>query len=152
VSQQDAARTRKMSVRVREIVANVIEHQVKDARLGMVTITDTRMTPDLHEATVFWTVWGDEATRIDSAAALESAKGVVRRAVGRATGLKHTPSIEFVLDAVPENAHHIEELLAKVRDEDERVHRAAEGAKPAGDPDPYKRTAFPDEPTHPPTQ
>jgi ribosome-binding factor A len=140
VSQQDAARTRKMSVRVREIVASVVEAQIKDPRLGMVTITDTRMTGDLHEATVFWTVWGDDATRADSAAALESAKGVIRSAVGRATGLKHTPSIEFVLDAVPENAKAIEDLLARARDEDERVHRVAEGAQPAGDADPYKPT------------
>jgi ribosome-binding factor A len=127
-----------MSVRVREIVASVVEHQVKDERLGMVTITDCRMTPDLHEATVFWTVWGDDVQRAASAAALESAKGVVRSAVGRATGLKHTPSIEFVLDAVPENAKAIEELLARARDEDERVHHLAESATPAGDPDPYK--------------
>jgi ribosome-binding factor A len=138
VSQADAARTRKTSVRVREIVASVIERQIKDVRLGMVTITDCRMTPDLHEATVFWTVWGDDAQRADSAAALESAKGVIRSAVGRATGLKHTPSISFVLDAVPENAQAIEELLARAREEDERVHRVAEGAQPAGDPDPYK--------------
>src|ERR1700760_1718452 len=114
----DAGRTRKYSVRVREIVASVVEHQVKDERLGMVTITDVRMTPDLHDATVFWTVWGDDAQREASAAALEAAKGLGRTAVGRATGLKHTPSITFMLDAVPENAHHIEELLARVRDED----------------------------------
>jgi ribosome-binding factor A len=129
---------RRIAVRVHEVVASVVEHQVKDERLGMVTITDVRMTADLHEATVFWTVWGDEAQRADSAAALEAAKGLVRTAVGRATGLKHTPSITFVLDAVPENAHHIEELLAKVRDEDERLHRAAESATPAGEADPYK--------------
>jgi ribosome-binding factor A len=134
-----------MSVRVREIVASVVEHQVKDERLGMVTITDCRMTSDLHEATVFWTVWGDDAQRAASAAALESAKGVVRSAVGRATGLKHTPSIEFVLDAVPENAKAIEELLARARDEDERVHSLAERATPAGDPDPY-RPAHPTQP------
>jgi ribosome-binding factor A len=141
VSPADAARTRKMSFRVREVVASVIERQVKDARLGMVTITDTRMTPDLHEATVFWTVWGDDATRADSAAALESAKGVIRSAVGRATGLKHTPSITFVLDGVPENAKQIEDLLARAREADERVHRAAEGAQPAGEADPYKPLA-----------
>jgi ribosome-binding factor A len=129
---------RRIAVRVREIVASVVESQIKDPRLGMVTITDARITPDLHDATVFWTVWGDDTVRADSAAALESAKGVIRSAVGRATGLKHTPSIAFVLDAVPENAHHIEELLARARDEDERVHRAAEGAKPAGDADPYR--------------
>jgi ribosome-binding factor A len=127
-----------VSVRVREVVASMVEGQIKDPRLGMVTITDVRMTPDLHEATVFWTVWGDEQARVETAAALESAKGVIRSAVGRATGLKHTPSIEFVLDAVPENAHHIEELLARARDDDERLHRAAENARPAGDPEPYR--------------
>jgi ribosome-binding factor A len=127
-----------MSVRVREIVASVIERQIKDDRLGMVTVTDVRMTPDLHEATVFWTVWGDDTVRADSAAALESAKGIVRSAVGRATGLKHTPSITFQLDAVPENAKAIEELLARAKDSDERVHRVAEGAVPAGEADPYK--------------
>jgi ribosome-binding factor A len=127
-----------MSVRVREIVASVVEHQIKDDRLGLVTITDVRMTPDLHEATVFWTVWGDEAARADTAAALDSATGIVRSAVGRATGLKHTPSITFVPDAVPENAKQIEAALARARDEDERVHRVAQGASPAGDPNPYK--------------
>src|SRR5881409_3044410 len=102
-----------MSVRVREIVADFIERQVKDPRLGMVTITDTRMTPDLREASVFYTVWGDETARAETASALESAKGVIRSAVGRATGLKHTPSLAFIHDALPENAHHIEELLAQ---------------------------------------
>jgi ribosome-binding factor A len=129
---------RRIAVRVREVVASVVEHHIKDDRLGMVTITDVRMTPDLHEATVFWTVWGDAQVREDSAAALDDAKGHVRTAVGRATGLKHTPSITFVLDAVPENAAHIEELLEKARVDDERLHQAAERAKPAGDPDPYR--------------
>jgi ribosome-binding factor A len=134
-----------MSVRIREIVASVLERQVKDPRLGLVTVTDARLTGDLREATVFWTVYGDEVTRSASAAALESAKGVVRSAVGRATGLKHTPSITFVLDAVPEAAHHVEELLTLARVEDERVQRVAEGAVPAGDPDPYRRPADEDE-------
>jgi ribosome-binding factor A len=134
----DQARTRRMSVRVREIVADVIERRVKDPRLGMVTVTDARLTPDLREATVFYTVWGDDAVRADTAVALESAKGVIRTAVGRGTGLKHTPSIAFVPDAIPENAKHIEELLAVARASDEHVHHLAEGAQPAGDADPYR--------------
>src|SRR4051794_13241777 len=104
----------------------------------MVTITDARITPDLHDATVFWTVWGDDATRADSAAALESAKGVIRSAVGRGTGLKHTPSITFVLDAIPENARHIEEVLDRARMADEQVHHIAERATFAGEPEPYR--------------
>ena len=134
----DEARTRRMSVRVREIVANVIERQVKDPRLGMVTVTDTRMTPDLREATVFYTVWGDDNVRQDTANALESAKGVIRSAVGRGTGLKHTPSIAFVLDAIPENARQIEEALERARMADEQVHQIAERATFAGEPDPYR--------------
>jgi len=127
-----------MSVRVREIVANVIERQVKDPRLGMVTVTDARMTPDLREATVFYTVWGDDTVHTDTAHALESAKGVIRSAVGRGTGLKHTPSLAFVLDAVPENARHIEEVLDRARLADQHVHEIAEHATFAGDSDPYR--------------
>lgn len=127
-----------MSVRVREIVADVIERQVKDPRLGMVTVTDARLTPDLREATVFYTVWGDDNVRADTAVALESAKGVIRSAVGRGTGLKHTPSLAFIPDAIPENAKHIEDLLARAHAADEHVHQLAEGARPAGDADPYR--------------
>jgi ribosome-binding factor A len=127
-----------MSVRVREIVASVIERQIKDPRLGMVTVTDARMTPDLREATVFYTVWGDDNVRADTAQALESAKGVIRSAVGRGTGLKHTPSLAFVLDAVPETARHIEEVLERARHADEQVHQIAEHATFAGDADPYR--------------
>jgi ribosome-binding factor A len=134
----DQGRVRRMSVRVREIVADVIERQVKDPRLGMVTVTDARLTPDLHEATVFYTVWGDEAVRAETALALDSAKGVIRSAVGRGTGLKHTPSITFIADAIPENAKHIEELLERARLVDERVQQLAQNARPAGDEDPYR--------------
>ena len=142
----DAARARRMGVRVKEIVADQVEHRVKDPRLGMVTITDARLTPDLREATIFWTVWGDETVRADSAAALEASKGSIRSAVGRATGLKHTPSITFILDAVPENAAHIDEVLARAHEQDERVHEAARNAAYAGEADPYREpSAHPDE-------
>jgi len=141
----DQARTRRMSVRVREIVADVIERQVKDPRLGMVTVTDARLTPDLREATVFYTVWGDDAVHTDTALALESAKGVIRSAVGRGTGLKHTPSIAFIPDVVPESARHIEDLLAQARAADEQVHHLAEGAQPAGEADPYRHPDADDE-------
>jgi ribosome-binding factor A len=134
----DEGRTRRVAVRIREVVASVIEWQIKDPRLGMVTVTDARVTPDYREATVFYTVWGDDAAREASAAALASATGVIRSAVGRATGLKHTPSISFVPDAIPENARHIEAVLAAARASDERVQHLAAAAEPAGDPDPYR--------------
>jgi ribosome-binding factor A len=134
----DVARARKLAVRIREIVAATLRAQVKDPRLGMVTVTDAKVTPDLREATVYYTVFGDTADEASSAAALESAKGVLRSAVGRQTGVKFTPSLAFVLDRVPDTARHIDELLAVARAADAEVQRAAADAVPAGDPDPYR--------------
>jgi ribosome-binding factor A len=134
----DAARARKLAVRIREIVASTLKAQVKDPRLGMVTVTDARVTPDLREATVFYTVFGDAAEQASSAAALESAKGVLRSAVGRQTGIKFTPTLSFTLDQVPDTARQIDELLERARAADAEVQRAAAEAIPAGDPDPYR--------------
>ncbi len=155
----DVARARKLAVRIREVVASTLEMQVKDPRLGMVTITDAKVTPDLREATLYYTVLGDERQRADTAAALESARGVLRAAVGRQTGVRHTPSLAFIADVVPETAGRVEELLAQARAEDARVQAMAQSAHPAGDPDPYRvpRTiddadvsgSDPEEPTEP---
>jgi ribosome-binding factor A len=134
----DVARARKLAVRIREVVSMTLELQVKDPRLGMVTITDAKVTPDLREATLYYTVYGDEQERADSAAALESAKGVLRSQVGRQTGVRYTPSLQFVADVVPETAGRLEELLAQARLEDARVHEMAERAQPAGEADPYR--------------
>jgi ribosome-binding factor A len=134
----DQARARRLAVRIREIVAYTLEHQVKDPRLGMVTITDARVTPDLRDATLYYTVYGDEAARADSAAALDSARGVLRSQVGRQTGIKFTPTLAFVPDVVPEQADHIDALLGVARDADAGLAEVRQGARYAGDPDPYK--------------
>ena len=141
----DAARARKLAVRIREIVASTLEHQVKDPRLGMVTITDAKVTPDLRDATVYYTVYGDDTARDESAAALESARGVVRSTIGRQTGVKFTPTLTFVADMVPDTAKHIDELLQRARAADEEVNRAAAAAKPAGEADPYRVPREPDD-------
>lgn len=134
----DAARARKLADRIKVIVAEMLELRVKDPRLGFITITDARVTNDLQQATVFYTVLGDEAALADTAAALESARGVLRKEVGRQTGVRHTPTLTFIADAIPETAAHIEELLAKVAAADAEVLRAAAGATYAGEADPYK--------------
>jgi ribosome-binding factor A len=134
----DQARARRLAVRIREIVASTLENQVKDPRLGMVTITDARLTPDLRDATLYYTVYGDETERAESAAALESARGVLRSQVGRQTGIKFTPTLAFVPDAVPEQSERINELLAVARDADAGLAQVREGKSYAGDPDPYK--------------
>ena len=141
----DAARARKLADRIRVIVAETLEMRVKDPRLGFITITDARVTNDLQQATVFYTVLGDDAARTDTAAALESARGVLRSEVGRQTGVRHTPTLAFVADAVPETAAHIEELLQRAAEADAEVHRAAAGAAYAGEADPYRAPRLDDE-------
>lgn len=141
------ARARRLAGRIKQIVASMLEMQVKDPRLGMVTVTEVRLTGDLHDATIFYTVYGDAAAAADTAAALESAKGVLRSEVGRQTGVKFTPTLTFMLDAVPETAQQIDELLAAAQAADAEVEKARIGATYAGDPNPYREPAEPLEPT-----
>jgi ribosome-binding factor A len=135
----DAGRARRMSARIKQIVASTIETQIKDPRLGMVTITDVRLTGDLHDATVFYTVLGDAETRQASGQALESATGVLRSEVGRRIGVRFTPTLAFVLDALPESADQINELLERAARADAEVEKARVGAQPAGEADPYRK-------------
>ncbi|MFP5072994.1 30S ribosome-binding factor RbfA [Pseudonocardia nantongensis] len=138
----DHARARKLAKRISQIVAEALEHEVKDPRLAMVTITDTRVTGDLREATVYYTVMGATVDAspdtAGAAAALASAAGVLRSRVGQQTGVRHTPSLAFVPDAVPDEARRMEELLARTRESDAEVARMAATATPAGDADPYR--------------
>ncbi|HLI40158.1 MAG TPA: 30S ribosome-binding factor RbfA [Streptosporangiaceae bacterium] len=136
-----AARARKLADRISQIVAEMLERRVKDPRLGFVTVTEARLSNDLREATVFYTVYGSEAERAGTAAALASATGIIRSEVGRQIGLRHTPSLAFVPDAVPDNAKRIEELVTRARRADADLARSREGARHAGDPDPYRKPA-----------
>src|ERR1700733_890107 len=137
----DVARARKLADRIAQIVAEMLERRIKDPRLGFVTVTEARLTNDLREATVYYTVYGSPQERADTAAALASATGVIRSEVGRQTGLRHTPSLVFVADALPDNARHIEDLVDRARQADEKLAKVREGAVPAGDPDPYRHPA-----------
>jgi ribosome-binding factor A len=134
----DHPRARRLGEAIAKIVAEMLERRVKDPRLGFVTVTQARVTGDLREVTVFYTVYGSAQERADTAAALASAAGLIRSEVGRQTGLRHTPSIAFQPDTVPENARNIEELVARARVADAALAAAREGAVPAGDPDPYR--------------
>ena len=133
-------RNAKVGDRIKVIVAQMLERRVKDPRLGFVTITDVRMTGDGQQASVFYTVMGDETARAETAAALKSATGLIRSEVGKQLGTRITPSIEFFLDAVPETAREIEDLLAKAKAADDAVAALSAGATYAGDPDPYKKS------------
>ena len=141
----DRARARRLSERITQIVAEMLERRIKDPRLGFVTVTDTRVTGDLRDATVFYTVYGSAEEQAATAAALASAAGVIRSEVGRQTGVKHTPSITFKQDTLPEGARSIEDLVAKAREADARLAAVRAGAVHAGDPDPYRSDDEPED-------
>ena len=118
-------------------MAQLLETKIKDPRLGFVTVTDARVTGDLQNASIFYTVLGGDDERAATAAALESAKGVIRSAVGKDLGTRITPSLEFILDGLPESAQALDSLLARVHELDAEVARARENAKPVVE-DAYK--------------
>jgi ribosome-binding factor A len=135
----DAGRARRLGDRIKVVVAETLERGIKDPRLGFVTVTDTRVTADLREAKVFYTVYGDETARAETAAALASATGVVRAEIGKQCRLRFIPTVEFVADVVAESGRHISDLVAQVRAHDAELAAAAAGAVPVGDADPYRR-------------
>lgn len=145
----DQARARRLAKRISSIVATAIEYEVKDPRLRFVTITDAKVTGDLREATVYYTVMGEtidaEPDYAAAAEGLAKAKGVLRSKVGAGTGVKFTPTLAFVLDKVPDAAREMEELLARAKAADDEVARVAANATPAGDADPYKTDRDDDE-------
>src|SRR5690606_18476055 len=140
-------RGRKVADRIRVIVAELLERRVKDPRLGFVTVTEVRVTGDLQHASVFYTVLGSDEDRTGTAAALESAKGLIRSEVGRKLGIRLTPSIQLVLDALPDTAQHLEEALRAAAQSDAEVAALAASATPAGDADPYRKPARDDDET-----
>ncbi|MBT8227630.1 MAG: 30S ribosome-binding factor RbfA [Dactylosporangium sp.] len=134
----DSTRVRRHAERVRELVASVVRTQIKDPRLGMITITDSRITADLREATVYYTVLGDTVAQESTAAALDSAGGLLRSTVGKALGLRHAPTLTFVLDDVSDQVKHMDELLKVAHSADAEVQRIAARAHYAGEANPYR--------------
>jgi ribosome-binding factor A len=135
----DPARAARLAQRIKVVVAEALRRAVKDERAEAITVTDARVTNDLQHATVYYTVLGDAAAAAGAREILETKKGVLRREVGRNLTIRLTPTLEFVADEVPVNASHVEDLLRQARERDAEVARLAEGARPAGDADPYRK-------------
>lgn len=140
----DNTRAQRLAKQIQTIVASAIEREIKDRRLELVTVTDTRVTGDLHDATIYYTVRGqeidDEPDYEQAAEALNRARGQIRKIVGDQLSVRFTPTISFERDTVPEASAHMEELLNRARARDEELVKLRANAKPAGDADPYKRS------------
>jgi ribosome-binding factor A len=141
----DVARARKLAERIKVLVAEALERAVKDPDLGFVTITDVRVTPDLQNATIYYTVFGNPEEKKTSSEVIERNRGLIRREVGRGLSIRLTPTIEFITDEVPEIAAHLNDLLAEAKARDAEVQALAKEAKFAGDENPYKEPHTEDE-------
>ena len=131
-------RVRKIADRIQVVVAEMLERRIKDPRLGFVTVTDVRVTGDTQQASIFYTVLGEDAEREGTAAALESAKGLIRSEVAKQLGTRIVPTLTFIPDALPESARHLDEVLARAKAQDEEVAARRVEAY-AGEADPYKK-------------
>jgi ribosome-binding factor A len=147
----DQGRARRLEKRICAIVASAIEFEIKDPGLAGVTIVDAKVTADLHDATVFYTVMGptldEEPDYAGAAAALDRAKGTLRTKVGAGTGVRFTPTLTFGRDTTPDTVQRMDELLARAQAADADVARVRAGAKPAGEADPYRDRGSEAEPT-----
>ena len=131
-------RVLKVADRIKEVIAQLLETRVKDPRLGFITITDVRVTWDLQQASIFYTVLGDDEARASTAAALASARGMLRAEVGQTLNLRIVPTLEFFADGLQESASAMNDLMSEVRKRDEELAKLREHAKPVADGDPYK--------------
>ena len=104
-------RMRRVDEAVREVLSDAITKQVKDPRVGFVTVTAVETAPDLRRARVFVSVLGDDGVRKRSMAGLQSAHGVLQRVVARELRLKHTPTLEFLYDDTSERGFRIAQLI-----------------------------------------
>jgi ribosome-binding factor A len=134
----DHARARKLAERIKVLVAEALERAVKDPDLGFVTITDVKVTPDLQHAKIFYTVYGSDAEKKQSAEIIENNKGLIRREVGRGLSIRLTPTIEFESDEIPVIAAHLNDLLHEAKARDAEVQELAKSAEFAGEANPYK--------------
>ena len=135
----DPARAMKVADRIKTVIAENLPVVIKDPDLGFVTITDVRVTGDLQNASIFYTVFGDEQQQARTAALLTANKGRLRSVVGRELGIRLTPTIEFIPDALPESTSHLDDLLKAAKERDAQVAATAQGAHYAGEADPYRR-------------
>ena len=138
-------RAARLADRIKVVLAERLEKGLRDPRLGFVTITDVRVTGDLQHASVFYTVLGSDEERADSAKALASATGMLRAEMGKHLTTRLTPSLEFIQDALPDNADAISALLREARERDAAVAGIAASATYAGDADPYVKPRVIDE-------
>ncbi len=129
-------RTEKVEEVLRDVLSEILLRELKDPRLGFVTITGVKVSPDLRNAQVYYSALGDEQARKETEAALRRGAGFIRSQLGRRTTFRFVPELEFRFDPSVGHAHRVMELLEQVRREEQAAQpepEAADAASPSPD-------------------
>ncbi len=118
MARQKSQRMRKIDELIREVVAEAVL-ELKDPRIGFLTITGARTSPDLRHAIVYYSVLGSEEEKRDTAAALERATPRIQRAIGEQTRLRYTPKLEFRVDTAIDEGIRISQIIAEMHESDD---------------------------------
>lgn len=125
-------RPQRVGDQIRAELADLIQHEVRDPRIGFVTVTEVRMSPDLHYARVYVSVLGDEEQQNESLAVLERARGFLRAQIGNRVELRVVPELRFVIDDTLDRSERIDELLEESGDVDDDAASEQPGAERDG--------------------
>lgn len=107
-------RAEKVERFIKDELSQILQREIRDPRIGFISVTDVEVSADLRHARVFVSVLGDSSAKAASMAGLQSAAGYIRRALGTRLQLRHTPEITFKLDESIERGSRVMELLGEV--------------------------------------
>lgn len=119
-------RIEKLQELIKQEMSKMLLKELKDPRIGFVTVTDVEMTGDLREAKIYVSVMGGEEQVKNSLEGLNSALGFVRREIGQRIRLRFTPEISFALDTSLDYGDHIQKLLLQVEDDKKNINSSTE--------------------------
>ncbi len=106
-------RMRRVDEAVRQVLSDAVTQDLQDPRIGFVTMTSVKTSPDLRHARVYVSVLGNDAERAATLAGLQSAHGALQRRLARELRMKRTPTLEFLYDDTTDRAMHLEEILRR---------------------------------------
>lgn len=115
MSESDFKRAHRVGQLLQQTLGDLLVNEIKDPRVGFVTVTEVRPSDDLRTARVYVSIYGDEPTRKESLAGLEEAAGFIKRELARRVNLRYTPSLTFVLDRTLDQAERLDQLIAEAK-------------------------------------
>jgi ribosome-binding factor A len=120
VAMRKSYRKERLNETIRELLSELLLEQIKDPRIGLITITSVEVATDLMTAKVYFSVMGEAADREETRKGLESARSFLRKTIGRELKLRHVPEFRFIYDDTLDRSAKIDETITKIREADEK--------------------------------